>query len=68
MNRPEILRSGAQMSLKEIAEELDMTVGAVHTCLSRGLKKLRSQGLVLKMQELAQDLDRNRKGSVEWLS
>jgi hypothetical protein len=36
--------------------------------LSRGLKKLRSHGLVIKMQELADDLDRNRKGSVEWLS
>jgi DNA-directed RNA polymerase specialized sigma24 family protein len=62
----ETLPFGAQMSLREIAEELDMTVGAVHMHLSRGLKKLRSQGLVIKMQELANELDRNRNGSVEW--
>lgn len=57
-----------QMSLREIAEETGMTIGAVHMHLSRGLKKLRSHGLVIKMQELADDLDRNRKGNVEWLS
>ena len=57
---------GGQMSLDEIAKEMGMSKGAVNMCLSRALRKLRSQGLVIKMQELADDLDRNRKGSVEW--
>lgn len=60
------LANRASMSLEEIAEEEGMSVGAVHMCLSRALRKLRSQGLVFKMQELAEDLDRNRKGSAEW--
>jgi predicted transcriptional regulator len=54
------------MSLAEIAEELGTTKSAVNMCLVRALKKLRSQGLVIKMQELADDLDRNRKRSAEW--
>jgi DNA-directed RNA polymerase specialized sigma24 family protein len=34
-----------EMSYREIAEELAMTVSAVHMHLSRGLKKLRRKGL-----------------------
>jgi DNA-binding transcriptional regulator GbsR (MarR family) len=55
-----------QMSLAEIAEETGMSIGAVRMTIHRALRKLRSQGLVIKMQELADDLDRNRKGSVQY--
>jgi biotin operon repressor len=60
------LSARPQMSLQEIADELGTTKSAVNMCLVRAMKKLRSQGLVIKMQELADDLDRNRKGRVEW--
>jgi hypothetical protein len=53
------------MSLEEIAEETGMTVGAVGMCLSRGLKKLRSEGLLYTAKELAEELDRNRRGCTE---
>jgi predicted transcriptional regulator len=62
------LPTNAHMSVSEIAEEMDMSKAAVNMCLRRALHKLRSQGLVIKMQELGNELDRNRKGSVEWQS
>ena len=68
MTRPRrnVILHRQQMSIAEIADELGTTKSAVNMCLVRALKKLRSQGLVIKMQEMAHDLDRNRKGSVEW--
>jgi predicted transcriptional regulator len=67
MSRPRrVLPIRPQMSLAEIAEELGTTKSAVNMCLVRALKKLRSQGLVFKMQELADDLDRNRKGCAQY--
>jgi DNA-directed RNA polymerase sigma subunit (sigma70/sigma32) len=61
----EILRGG-QMSLEEIAEAEGISRGAVNMILQRAMRKLRRKGLVVKMQELADDLDRNRKGSVQY--
>lgn len=54
------------MSLKEIAEAEGISVGAVNEAIQRALRKLRNQGLMLPMQELAQELDRGRKGCAEW--
>ena len=62
----ELLPFNAQMSHREIAEELGMTVGAVHMTLHRALRKLRSHGLTLTCKELADDLDSRRKGSVHY--
>jgi predicted DNA-binding protein YlxM (UPF0122 family) len=55
------LPTRAHMSLSEIAEEEGISKAAVNMCLRRALRKLRSQGLVLKMQELADGLDKGRK-------
>lgn len=55
------LPGSPHMSLEEIAAEMNMPPGAVHTCIYRALRKLRSQGIVLQMKELAHDLDSNRK-------
>ena len=52
-------------SLEEIAETEGMSVGAVRMTLTRALKKLRTCGLLCPVRELAQELDRNRKGIVE---
>jgi hypothetical protein len=48
------------MSVEEIAAAEGITVGAAHMHLSRGLKKLRSSGLIFTCRELAGVLDRNR--------
>jgi DNA-binding transcriptional regulator GbsR (MarR family) len=60
------LPSKSAMSVQEIAEETGMSVSAVNMTISRALRKLRRQGIALTMRDLAQDLDRNRKGSVDW--
>jgi hypothetical protein len=52
-------------SLEAIAKAEGMSVAAVHVIISRALRKLRSQGLVLICRELAQHLDANRKEIVE---
>jgi DNA-binding CsgD family transcriptional regulator len=52
--------------LEEIAEETGMSFGSVHMHLSRGLKKLRANGLLKTCAELAEELGRNRRGNVEW--
>jgi hypothetical protein len=52
-----------EMSYSEIAEELGLTVSAVHMSLSRGLKKLRRKGLILTARELSIELERNRATS-----
>lgn len=53
------------MSLQEIAQETGMSVSAVNMCIQRALRKLRHLGedneTMLKMKELAHDLDSNRK-------
>jgi predicted DNA-binding protein YlxM (UPF0122 family) len=54
------------MSLEEIAQEMHMSKSAVNMCIHRALRKLRSQGLTFTCKELADDLDRNRKGSVQY--
>ncbi len=38
------------------------TVAAIHMCITRALKKLPREGLIFTCQELAQELDRSRKG------
>jgi hypothetical protein len=48
------------MTLEEIAEETGMSLSAVSMTISRGLKKLRSQGLLITAKELAEHLARNR--------
>ena len=48
------------MTLAEIAEREGVSVGAVHMLLSRALRKLRRQGLLLTCKELAEALERNR--------
>jgi hypothetical protein len=53
------------MSVEEIAEETGMTVGAVGMTISRALKKLRTEGLLYTAKELAEELDRNRRGCTE---
>lgn len=54
-----------EMSLEAIAEIEGTTVAAVHMCLSRALRKLRSQGLVFTCRELADELDRNRRTTID---
>jgi DNA-directed RNA polymerase specialized sigma24 family protein len=67
MSRPrEVLPRNGQMSLQEIAEHEGISVKTVNITIQCALRKLRHHGLVLKMQELANDLDSRRKGSVEW--
>jgi hypothetical protein len=53
------------MSLEQIAEAEGTSPRAIHTLISRALKKLRRRGLILTARELAQELDRNRKAVVE---
>jgi biotin operon repressor len=53
------------MSLQEIADETGMSPAAVRMLISRALKKLRSEGLLLTAKELAKDLDRNRRGCTQ---
>lgn len=62
----EVLPYGAQMSLAEIAQEEGISVGCVRMTINRALRKLRSEGITFKMQELGDELERNRKGSIEW--
>jgi DNA-binding CsgD family transcriptional regulator len=64
----EVLARNGYMSLQEIAEHEGISVKTVNITLQSALRKLRHHGLVLKMQELGNELDRNRKGSVEWTS
>jgi hypothetical protein len=52
-------------SLEEIAAKEGTTPRAIHTLICRAFKKLRRQGLIFTARELAQELDRNRKGIVE---
>jgi hypothetical protein len=67
MSRPrEVLPRKAAVSLQEIALAEGISVKTVNLTLQSALRKLRSQGLVTKMQELADDLDRNRKGSTQY--
>jgi hypothetical protein len=54
-----------EMSLEAIAQIEGTTVSAVRMLISRALKKLRASGLLITARELAQELDRNRKGIVE---
>lgn len=53
------------MTLQEIAESEGMTIGAVNTLLCRAFKKLRRAGLLMTARELADELERNRRGIVE---
>jgi len=48
------------MSIREIAEETGLTPSAVSMCLTRGLRKLRRDGLLLTCKELAEVLKANR--------
>jgi DNA-directed RNA polymerase sigma subunit (sigma70/sigma32) len=48
---------------EEIAEAENITPGAARMCLTRALRKLRRQGLLLTCRELAEALDANRKGN-----
>jgi predicted transcriptional regulator len=52
-----------EMSYSEIAEELGMTVSAVHMSLSRGLKKLRRKCLLQTARELSIELEAHRATS-----
>jgi DNA-binding CsgD family transcriptional regulator len=68
MSRATLARNG-HMSLQEIAEHEGISVKTVNITIQGALRKLRHHGLALQMQELGNELDRNRKGSVvEWLS
>jgi predicted transcriptional regulator len=62
----EVKPRNGQMSLDEIAKEMKMSKSAVNMCLCRALRKLRSHGLVFKMQDMADEIERNRKGSVHY--
>jgi hypothetical protein len=53
------------MSLEQIAEQEGTTPRAIHTLISRALKKLRRKGLIFTARELSQELDRGRKEIVE---
>jgi hypothetical protein len=48
------------MSLEAIAAAENTTPAAIHTLLTRALKKLRRQKLVFTARELAIELERNR--------
>jgi hypothetical protein len=52
-------------SLEEIAKAEGISVAAAHMVINRALRKLRNQRLLLTLRELAQELDRNRRESVE---
>jgi predicted transcriptional regulator len=52
-----------EMSYSDIAEELGLTVSAVHMHLSRGLKKLRRKGLLQTARELSIELEAHRATS-----
>jgi DNA-binding CsgD family transcriptional regulator len=52
-------------SLEEIAEAEGVSIAAIHMLLTRALRKLRAQGLLITCRELADELERNRKGIVE---
>jgi hypothetical protein len=54
-----------EMSLEAIAAAEGTTVAAINVLLGRALKKLRRAGLLQTARELAAELERNRKGSVE---
>jgi hypothetical protein len=62
-SRPRKIRP--TMTVEEISEETGMTVGAVNMTISRALRKLRQQKLLLTARELATELDRGRKGTIE---
>ena len=53
------------MSLEAIAEMEGTTPRAIHTLITRALRKLRKQGLIFTARELAQHLDGNRREIVE---
>jgi DNA-directed RNA polymerase specialized sigma24 family protein len=65
MSRETIARNG-QMSLQEIAEHEGISVKTVNITIQCALRKLRHHGLVLKMQELGSELERNRKGVTQY--
>lgn len=48
------------MSLEEIARAEGMSIAAVHMTITRALRKLRRQGLLVTCRELAEALDANR--------
>jgi hypothetical protein len=48
------------MSLEAIAAAENTTPAAIHMCLSRALRKLRRQGLLITCRELAEALQRGR--------
>jgi hypothetical protein len=52
-------------SLEEIAAIEGTTPRAIHTLITRALRKLRKQGLIFTARELAQHLDGNRREIVE---
>jgi hypothetical protein len=52
-------------SLEEIAQAEGISVAAAHMLISRALRKLRRQGLIVTCRELAEALDAGRKGIVE---
>lgn len=59
------INGSVHMSLEEIAQVEGITKSAVNMCLRRAMEKLRAHGLTPKMQDLAIELDRGRKGSAE---
>lgn len=69
MRRRESDKMGAQAkhaaSLAEIAAAEGTTVAAINVLLGRALKKLRRAGFLQTARELANELDRNRKGIIE---
>jgi DNA-binding CsgD family transcriptional regulator len=53
------------MTIEAIARAEGISIGAANMLLSRALKKLRASGCLITARELAQELDRTRKGIVE---
>jgi hypothetical protein len=50
------------MSIEEIAASEGSTPAAINVLLGRALRKLRREGLIFTAKDLADELDRNRKG------
>jgi DNA-binding transcriptional regulator GbsR (MarR family) len=50
------------MSLEEIAEETGMSLSAVSMTISRGLRKLRAQGLLLTCRDVENTVRTARRG------
>jgi hypothetical protein len=53
------------MSVEAIAAAEGLSATAIRMVINRALRKLRGQPTVITAMELAQELDRNRKGIVE---